>query len=264
MEAKGTGSDVGQDPDTVERYTRATRRGTHLPILAKMTPNITDMRVPAIAAIRGGANGIAAINTIKSITGVNIDTLVALPAVHGSSMLGGYSGVAVKPIALRFISEMATCPEIKGHHISGMGGIETWRDGLEFILLGAGSLQVTTAVMEYGYRIIDELKAGLNYYLAEKGIANVRDMRGLALESVSQTTDVLERDTVVFPKFNSEKCVGCGRCVIACADGGHQALNLNDDRKIMFNGNRCVGCHLCLLVCPQRAITSSHKRIHKK
>ena len=264
MMEEGLGSDIGQCPDLVEKYTRAAKRGADIPVIAKLTPNVANMNPAAEAAIRGGADGLAAINTIKSITDVNIHTYISAPAVRMQSAVGGYSGRAVKPIALRFVTELAQNPLVDGKHISGMGGIETWRDALEFILLGAGSVQVTTAVMQYGYRIIDDLKAGLNYYLAEKGIANVRDMRGLALESVSQTTDVLERDTVVFPKFNSEKCVGCGRCVIACADGGHQALNLNDDRKIMFNGNRCVGCHLCLLVCPQRAITSSHKRIHKR
>ena len=140
MEEHGTGSDVGQDPETVRRYTAATRRGTNLPILAKMTPNITDMTVPAVQAKLGGADGIAAINTIKSITGVNIDTLVAFPSVHGHSMIGGYSGRAVKPIALRFIADLGRCEALKGLHISGMGGIVTWRDAVEFLLLGAGSL----------------------------------------------------------------------------------------------------------------------------
>ncbi|PWT28380.1 NAD-dependent dihydropyrimidine dehydrogenase subunit PreA [Butyrivibrio fibrisolvens] len=264
MEARGTGSDVGQDPDTVERYTRATRRGTHLPILAKMTPNITDMRVPAIAAIRGGANGIAAINTIKSITGVNIDTLVALPAVHGSSMLGGYSGVAVKPIALRFISEMATCPEIKGHHISGMGGIETWRDGLEFILLGAGSLQVTTAVMEYGYRIIDDLISGLKIYMAQRGYTSVSQLIGAATDSIKENDEV-ERDTIVFPIIDQDKCIGCGRCYISCRDGGHQALVYSEEnRSVRLNGGKCVGCQLCSLVCPVGAISQSKRVVRTK
>ena len=142
-----------------------------------------------------------------------------------------------------------------------MGGVETWLDALEFILLGSGSIQVTTAVMQYGYRIIDDLKAGLNYYLAEKGFTSVKDAIGLALDTISDSTDVLERDTVIFPKFNREKCIGCGRCMISCADGGHQAITLNEERKPILNGKKCVGCHLCVLVCPQRAITSSRKRI---
>ena len=117
--------------------------------------------------------------------------------------------------------------------------------------------------MQYGYRIIEDLKAGLAYYLAEKGFSGVNEARGLALGSVSDTTDVLERDTVIFPKFHREKCVGCGRCVISCADGGHQAIRLNEDRRPLLDGTKCVGCHLCVLVCPQRAISSSRKRISR-
>ena len=211
-----------------------------------------------------GADGIAAINTIKSITGINPHTYVSMPAVHGMSAVGGYSGNAVKPIALRFIAELGQNPQLAGLHLSAMGGVENWSDALEFILLGAGSIQVTTAVMQYGYRIIDDLKAGLNYYLAEKGFRSVGEARGLALSSVSETTDVLERDTVIYPKFHREKCIGCGRCEISCADGGHQAIRLGEDRKPRLDAQKCVGCHLCVLVCPQRAITSSRKRVKKK
>ncbi len=198
MEAKGTGSDVGQDPDAVRRYTAAVRRGTKIPILAKMTPNITDIRIPARAAIEGGADGIAAINTIKSITGVNIDTQVALPSVHGKSILGGYSGEAIKPIALRYVAELALDPEIGKHHISAMGGIQTWRDAVEYILLGADSLQVTTAVMEYGYRIIDDLLSGLKIYMAQRNYNSVKQFLGSSTLCLVEN-DELERDTVIFP-----------------------------------------------------------------
>ena len=197
----GLGSDIGQVPELVERFTSAARRGTRVPVLAKLTPNVDVMSPAAEAARRGGADGIAAINTIKSITGVNVHTYVADPAVHGKSAVGGYSGNAVKPIALRFIAELGQNPALSGMHISAMGGIETWTDALEFLMLGAGSLQVTTAVMQYGYRIIDDLKAGLNYYLAEKGFESVDKVRGLGLEYVSSTTDALERDTILLPRF---------------------------------------------------------------
>ena len=259
----GLGSDIGQVPELVERFTAAARRGTKLPILAKLTPNVAAMSPAAEAARRGGADGIAAINTIKSIIGVSPHTYVSAPAVHGRSAVGGYSGNAVKPIALRFIAELAQNPALTGMHLSAMGGVENWSDALEFILLGAGSIQVTTAVMQYGYRIIDDLKAGLNLYLAEKGYESVREAQGLALDSISETTDVLERDTVLFPKFYREKCIGCGRCVISCADGGHQAIRLNAERLPILNGAKCVGCHLCVLVCPQKAIGSSRKRIFR-
>ena len=215
------------------------------------------------AALRGGADGLSAINTIKSITGVNPHTLVSDPAVHGRSAIGGYSGSAVKPIALKFIMELAKAPSLSGLHLSGMGGIETWADALDFLLMGAGSLQVTTAVMQYGYRIIHQLKSGLNYYLAEKGYDSVEEVVGLGQESVDNTTEDLERDTVLFPKFHEENCLGCGRCVISCQDGGHSAIRWGEDRKPKLTGKYCVGCHLCMLVCPGRAITASRKRISR-
>ena len=260
----GLGSDIGQVPALVERFTAAARRGANIPILAKLTPNVAKMSPAAEAAKSGGADGIAAINTIKSIIGVSPHTYVSAPAVHGMSAVGGYSGNAVKPIALRFIAELAQNPVLAGMHLSAMGGVETWQDALEFLLLGAGSIQATTAVMQYGYRIIDDLKAGLNLYLAEKGLDSVEATRGLAVDSVSETTDVLERDTIAFPKFHREKCIGCGRCFISCADGGHQAIKMSKDRKPILDPGKCAGCHLCVLVCPQRAISSSRKRIPKK
>ncbi|SEL90016.1 dihydropyrimidine dehydrogenase (NAD+) subunit PreA [Butyrivibrio sp. ob235] len=262
MQEDGLGSDIGQIPELVEKYTAAAKRGANIPVLAKLTPNVATMSPAAEAAFRGGADGIAAINTIKSIIGVSPYTFVSAPAVKGKSAIGGYSGNAVKPIALRFISEIGQNPMLKGIHISGMGGIETWRDALEFILMGAGSIQITTAVMQYGYRIIDELKDGLNYYLNQMGINSVKDIIGAGLDSVSDTTDVLERDSVLFPRFESEKCIGCGRCVISCNDGGHQAISF-ENRKPKLDGSKCVGCHLCRLVCPQNAIVPSKKRINR-
>ena len=260
----GLGSDIGQVPELVERFTAAAKRGTKVPVLAKLTPNVANMSPAAEAAKRGGADGIAAINTIKSIIGVNPHTYISAPSVGDMSAVGGYSGNAVKPIALRFIAELGQNPVLAGMHVSAMGGIESWSDALEFILLGAGSIQITTAVMQYGYRIIDDLKDGLNRYLTEKGFRSVKEATGLALSSVSATTDVLERDTVVYPKFHREKCVGCGRCLLSCADGGHQAIRLGEDRKPRLDANKCVGCHLCVLVCPSKAITSSWIRVPKK
>ena len=259
----GLGSDIGQVPELVERFTAAAKRGCRIPVLAKLTPNVAVMGPAAEAAKRGGADGIAAINTIKSIIGVSPHTYVSAPAVHGMSAVGGYSGNAVKPIALRFIAELGQNPQLSGMHISAMGGIESWQDALEFLLLGADSVQVTTAVMQYGYRIIDDLKAGLNLYLTEKGCESISEIRGLALDTVSNTTDVLERDTVIYPKFHRETCIGCGRCMISCRDGGHQAIRMMQDRRPVLDPKKCVGCHLCVLVCPQRAITSSRVRVDR-
>ena len=264
MADDGLGSDIGQVPELVERYTACARKGTDKPIIAKLTPNVATMVPAALAAKRGGADGISAINTIKSIIGVDPHSYVSSPAVRGRSAVGGYSGAAVKPIALRFIEEMGNCPDLAGMHLSGMGGIETWLDALEFMLLGAGSVQVTTAVMQYGYRIIDDLKAGLGIYLAEKGHGSVKEILGAALDSVSGNTDELERDTVLLPVFDREKCIGCGRCALSCADGGHQAIRMDDEGRPILDGKKCVGCHLCRLVCPEGAVHSAPRRITRK
>ncbi len=264
MAEGGLGSDIGQAPELVERFTAAACRGTDIPVIAKLTPNVEEMNSAARAAKRGGARGISAINTVKSVMNVDPHTYVSAPAVHGRSAVGGYSGNAVKPIALRFIGELGKDPALAGMHLSAMGGIETWRDALEFILLGAGSLQVTTAVMQYGQRVIDDLKTGLELYLAEKDLAGLKEIRGLGLESLSGTTEVLERDTVFFPRFRRDRCVGCGRCEISCADGGHQAICLNGERRPVMDAKKCVGCHLCVLVCPQRAILRGGRRVKKE
>ena len=217
----------------------------------------------ALAAKRGGADGISAINTINSITGVDIDTLVALPAVSGKSIIGGYSGSAVKPIALRFISDISRCEELKDMHISGMGGIEIWRDALEFMLLGAGSVQITTAVIQYGYRIIDALIEGLEAYMKSKGISSIKNMIGGASGSVVDHQNI-ERDTILFPVFDYDRCNGCGRCYISCMDGGHQAIQFDpDDRRPVLIGTKCVGCHLCRLVCSEKAIITAKKSIKR-
>ena len=263
MAEGGLGSDIGQVPELVERFTAAAKRACGIPVIAKLTPNVAVMSPAAEAAKRGGADGIAAINTIKSVTGVDIHTYLTAPAVHGKSAVGGYSGNAVKPIALRFIAEFGQNPALQGMHITGMGGIETWQDALEFIMLGAGSVQVTTAVMQYGYRIIDDLKSGLNLYLTEKGFKSIKEVIGLGLDTLDATTDDLERDTVLFPHFKRELCIGCGRCARSCMDGGHQAITMDENRRPVLNGQKCVGCHLCTLVCPQRAIVPGKKRIKR-
>lgn len=262
LEKGGLGSDIGRSPELVERFTRAACRGASIPVLAKLTPNVATMSEAAEAALAGGASGIAAINTIKSVMGVSPYTFVSSPNVHGMSAVGGYSGKAVKPIALRFVEELGKNEKLAGTHISGIGGIETWRDAMEFILLGAGSVQSATAVMQYGVRIIDDLKSGLNNYLYW-GHRTLGEVVGLSLSTVSETTDVLERDTVSFPSIDRHKCIGCGRCEISCRDGGHQAIHLNAERRPILDGKKCVGCHLCILVCPQKAITGSSVRVNR-
>ena len=264
MELKGTGSDVGQNPETVYRYTKAARRGTNLPLIAKMTPNISDIRIPARAAKQGGADGISAINTIKSITNINFDTLVPEPEVNNKTIIGGYSGRAIKPIALRFVTELTTDEQLENMNISGIGGIYTYKDAIEFLLLGATSVQLTTAIMEYGYRIIDDLILGLKIFMNENGFKKISDFVGISKKYVVESQEI-ERNTILFPKFNYDKCVGCGRCFISCKDGGHSAIKFtSNNRKPILDGSKCVGCHLCKLVCPNNAIDTVEKRISKK
>lgn len=256
MSAHGMGSDVGQSPELVAKYTALAKKGTKLPVLAKMTPNISHIELPAAAAVEAGADGIVAINTIKSIT------VTPESEVSGKNTVSGYSGKAVKPIALRCIDDIATYGKTKGVPLSGTGGIETWRDALDFISLGCSNLQITTAVMQYGYRIIDDLIEGLSRYMHEKGVKSVSELVGTELKKMSPT-DLLDRHSVVFPKIDREKCTGCGRCYISCYDGGHQAIEFGSDRVPHIIGSKCVGCHLCRLVCPDAAISGA-KRITKK
>ena len=261
MESESLGVTIGQSEELVEKFIRAAKRGTNLPVLAKLTPNIMDVVPVALAAKRGGADGISAINTINSITGVDIESLTAKPSVRGKSIVGGYSGPAVRPIALRFISDLSRCGELQDMHLSGIGGIETWRDALEFILLGAGSVQVTTAVMQYGYRIVGDMIEGLTEYMKLKGVSSLEELIGGASDSVVDHKSI-ERDTILFPVFLHDLCIGCGRCYISCMDGGHQAIKFDPEtRRPSLIGSKCVGCHLCRLVCSEKAIRSAKKAI---
>ena len=253
MTQEGMGSDVGQSPELVRRFTAATRRGTHLPILAKMTPNIGQMTPVALAAHEGGATGIAAINSIKCITRIDEKALTARPVVCGLSSVSGYSGKAVRPIALRFIHELASDPSAGKMPISGIGGIETWRDALDFLLLGCTNLQICTAVMQYGFRIIDDLCEGLRLFMQENGYKTLSDLIGIALPNIVPP-EKLERTQIHRPTVDNSLCLGCGRCFVSCNDGGHQAIRFTSMRKPVIDEQKCVGCHLCALVCPTFAI----------
>lgn len=258
MTEDNTGSDVGQIPELVEKYCRIVKQHSKLPFIAKLTPNVTHIEESAEAAIRGGAYGVAAINTIKSLIEVDINPNNGI--VNAS--IGGYSGKAVKPIALRFIAELAQDEMLDGKHISAMGGIETWRDALEFIVLGADTVQVTTAVMLYGYRIVEDMKDGLALYLQNHGYNSVGEIRKSTIQGVVPT-EQLDRSYIIYPKFLRDKCVGCQRCFISCMDGGHQAIEIKNDRPVL-KPDKCVGCHLCVLVCPSGAIVSSNIKVPKK
>ena len=254
MTSHAMGSDVGSSPELCKKYCQAVRRGTHLPVMAKMTPNITDMVPVAKASLEGGADGIAAINTIKSICNIDLDKKIGLPIVDGKSAISGYSGKAVKPVALRFIQQMRSAPGLENLEISGIGGIETWEDAAEFILVGAKTLQVTTGIMQYGYRIVEDMKNGLMHYMEEQGVDKLEDLVGLANKNIIPAEN-LNRDYIVRPDIDLDKCVKCGRCYISCYDGGHQAIEWNEEkREPSCNTDKCVGCLLCGHVCPVGAI----------
>ncbi|MCR5545993.1 MAG: NAD-dependent dihydropyrimidine dehydrogenase subunit PreA [Lachnospiraceae bacterium] len=264
MVGEGLGSDVGTNLELVAKYTAATKRGTNLPVLAKMTPNITKMEEPAAVALEAGADGLAAINTIKSIMNVDLSNFGTAPNVEGKCSVGGYSGKAVKPIALRFINDMKKDERTKKAPISGMGGIESWKDGAEFLAMGCETLQVTTSVMQYGYRIIEDMLEGLSDYLSLSNMENVSELVGAALDNVIDAGE-LDRDTIEYPRFHHDSCVGCGRCYVSCFDGGHQAIIMDEKtKKPKMNPTKCVGCHLCKLVCPTGSISASGIRVLKK
>ena len=255
MKYEGMGSDVGQSPELVKAYTACVKNSVKIPVIPKMTPNITHITEPAEACVEAGADAISAINTIKSVT------MTAEAEVAGQRTISGYSGRAVRPIALRHILELAQgLPQTE---LSGIGGIETWRDALEFIQLGCGNVQVCTAVMQYGYRIIDDLILGLQRYMAKRGVSELQQLVGEQLPKFLNP-DHLDRTTIIFPKIDKEVCIGCGRCQISCSDGGHQAIIFEKEtRQPRIVGTKCVGCHLCRLVCPTGAIGLT-KRIPKK
>ena len=257
MKLAGMGSDVGQNPELVLFYTAYVKKNVSIPVIPKMTPNITQINQPATAAYFGNADAISAINTIKSVT------MNRLASVSDRKTISGLSGKAVKPIALRHILDMAKNTIMKNVEFSGIGGIETWQDALDFIQLGCRNVQVCTAVMQYGYRIIDDLILGLKYYMLERGVTDLSELVGEEVGTFVTPTD-LDRDTIIYPKFDHNRCIGCGRCYTSCNDGGHQAINFDFNmRQPHFIGVKCVGCHLCRLVCPTGAIGIAN-RVNKK
>ncbi len=252
MSERGMGSAVGQVPEYIEMVARWCKAHTRMPVIVKLTPNITDVRKPARAAKKGGADAVSLINTINSIMSINLDNFAPEPTIDGKGTHGGYCGPAVKPIALSMVSEIARDAETKGMPISGIGGITNWRDALEFILLGAGTAQVCTAAMTYGFKIVEEMTSGLGSWMDERGFTRLDELVGKAVPNVTDW-QYLNLNYIAKAQIDQDKCIQCGRCYAACEDTSHQAISnapKNGKRHFEVIDAECVACNLCVEVCP--------------
>ncbi len=251
MSERGMGSAVGQVPEYIEMVARWCKAHTRMPVIVKLTPNISDIRNPARAAHKGGADAVSLINTISSIVSVDLDSFSPNPSIDGKGSHGGYCGPAVKPIALNMVAEIARDPATRGMPISGIGGITTWRDAAEFMALGAGNVQVCTAAMTYGFKVVQEMTTGLSAWMDSKGLTSIDQIVGRATPNVTDW-QYLNLNYVTKARINQDLCIKCGRCHIVCEDTSHQAITATVDGKRHFQviDDECVGCNLCVSVCP--------------
>ncbi len=252
MSERGMGAAVGQDPELIEMTTKWVREVATVPVIVKLTPNVTDIKYAARGAQRGGADAISMINTLNSLMGVDLDTWNPIPHVDGKSSHGGFCGAAVKPIALNMVGECARDPQVQ-LPISAIGGIGTWRDAVEFMLMGGTGVQVCTAVMHHGFRIVADMIEGLNNYLDGRGIASVREIVGKSVPRFVDWND-LNLDYKIVARIDPATCINCNRCYIACEDAAHQCIERTADAAgkplLVVDEHECVGCNLCKMVCP--------------
>ena len=255
MSERGMGAAVGQVPQYIEMVARWCKQHTKLPVIVKLTPNITDIRNPARAAHTGGADAVSLINTINSIVSIDLDKMAPTPTVGGKGTHGGYCGPAVKPIALNMVAEIARDNQTRGFPISGIGGVSDWRDAAEYISLGCYNVQVCTAAMRYGFKIVDDMIDGLSNWMDQKGYKTIDDFRGKAIPNVTDW-QYLDLNFKTIASINKDTCIGCGLCYITCEDTSHQSIkktsstSLKRHRDYEVIDGECVGCNLCALVCP--------------
>ncbi|MGG3571592.1 NAD-dependent dihydropyrimidine dehydrogenase subunit PreA [Bacillus gobiensis] len=252
MAERGMGSATGQVPELVEKQTYWVKEAAKTPVIVKLTPNITDITATAYAAVQGGADAVSMINTINSLMGVDIDSWNTVPHVGGKGSHGGYCGPAVKPIALNMVGKCAGDSSINVP-ISGIGGISDWRDAVEFMLMGAGSVQVCTAVMHHGFSIVEDMVDGLTTYLDDKGLHSVEELIGKTVERYTEWGN-LDLNYKSVARINQDTCINCNKCYIACEDTAHQCIDRLTDKHgkdyLSVREEDCVGCNLCSIVCP--------------
>lgn len=262
MAERGMGSASGQVPELVEKQTYWVKEVARTPVIVKLTPNITDITVTAEAAVRGGADAVSMINTINSLAGVDLDSWHTVPHVAGKGAHGGYSGPAVKPIALNMVAECARNSSVNVP-ISGIGGISNWQDAAEFMLMGATGVQVCTAAMHHGFSIVEDMIDGLNNYLDEKGIASAMDIVGKSVQRYSDWGD-LDLNYNIVAEINNDVCINCNKCHIACEDTAHQCIDLYTESgrpMLKVREEDCVGCNLCAIVCPVEGAISMVEKV---
>jgi dihydropyrimidine dehydrogenase (NAD+) subunit PreA len=246
MPERGMGAFCGQRPELIEKLTKASKQGSNVPIMVKLTPNVTDIAFMGKTAEAAGADAISAINTVLGLIGVNIDTFEPMPTVNGKSTFGGMSGPAMKPIAMRCVAQLCQATNVP---VSGIGGITTWRDAVEFLLIGANNVQVCTSVMWRGYRLIHDMVDGLTQYLGDKGFNSVKEIQGLTLPKLTAWSK-LDKDWEVVAKIDKDKCIKCGICFVNCRDGGYQAIKFEQGKAAEVDEEKCDACSLCTLACP--------------
>jgi dihydropyrimidine dehydrogenase (NAD+) subunit PreA len=252
MTERGMGAAVGQDPEIARMVVEWVMEIAEIPVITKLTPNVHSVVPTGLASVQAGTNALSLINTIQSVTGIDLDTFVPNPNVAGKSAFGGYCGPAVKPIALKMLATISQNETTRRVPVSGIGGVSTWKDAVEFMLLGASNVQVCTAVMKHGFRIIEDLCEGLNYWMEDKGFQKLDDFIGKSVPALTNWED-LDINYHIVANINQDKCVRCGLCYIACEDTSHQSIALDYGKpynKYTIKEDECVGCNLCKLVCP--------------